>query len=511
MPFRSILFGDPEADTGAEERSTPDYFRDLNLDQIVGAVIKGRDQYKLAPFFATPLTDVDAVLYRQKIFQDLEKEQLQEIVVTFAGRMEWMRSLMRASAKLHYRYEKERWFLNAVALYWEGITALASDLTQADIESPGFLALREDVTHYANSERFTLLGGELRSLLDGLAAVRYCVLTKGTRVTVGHYYGEADYSQQVVTTFERFRQGAVKDYRTTLPMLAGLDHVEAGILNLVAKLYPDLFDALDAFCSEHRDYLDPGISRLDRELQFYLSYLDHLTRLRGAGLSFCYPQICGQTKEVEAYETFDLALSAKLIGEKSPVVCNDFYLSDAERILVVSGPNQGGKTTLARTFGQLHYLASLGCPVPGRDVRMFLPDRIFTHFEREEDLSTLAGKLEDELLRIHAILERATPRSVIILNEIFTSTTLRDALFMSEEILGQISELDALCLCVSFIDELSTLSEKTVSMVSTVMPDDPAVRTYQLIRKPADGRAYAQAIAEKYTLTYESLKGRIRS
>ena len=511
MPFRSILFGDPDANTGAEERSTPDYFRDLNIDQIVGAVIKGRDEYKLAPFFATPLTDVDAVLYRQEVFQDLENEQLHEIVVTFAGRMERMRSLLRASAKLHYRYEKERWFLNAVAVYSEGVTALASDLTQADIESPGFLVLREDVTRYAKSERFTSLADEVRSLLDGLAAVRYCVLTKGSRITVGHYDGEADYSQQVVKTFERFQQGAVKDYRIKLPMLAGMDHVEAGILNLVAKLYLDLFGALDAFCSEHRAYLDTGISRFDRELQFYLSYLDHLTRLRDAGLDFCYPQISGQTKETRAKETFDLALAAKLVGEKSPVVCNDFYLSDAERIMVVSGPNQGGKTTLARTFGQLHYLASLGCPVPGRDVRLFLPDRIFTHFEREEDLSTLAGKLEDELLRIRAILERATPCSVIILNEIFTSTTLRDALFMSEEILGQVSELDALCLCVTFIDELSTLNEKTVSMVSTVMPEDPAVRTYKLIRKPADGRAYAQAIAAKYALTYDALKGRVTS
>jgi len=511
LPFRSILFGDTGGNAGADERSAPDFFQDLNIDQILGAVIKGRDGYNLAPFFATPLTDVDAVVYRQEVFQDLEREQLHQIVATFAGRMERMRSLLRASAKVHYRYEKERWFLNAVAAYCEAVTRFASDLTQVDIASRGFLALREDLARYANSDRFTALGSEARRLLNGLTAVRYCVLTKGTRITVGHYDGEADYSDQVVKTFERFQQGAVKDYRIKLPMLAGMDHVEAGVLDLVAKLFPDLFGALDAFCSEHRAYLDAAIGRFDREVQFYLSYLDHLNPLRDAGLTFCYPQISAQAKEVQANETFDLALATKLVGEKSPVVCNDFYLSAAERILVVSGPNQGGKTTLARTFGQLHYLASLGCPVPGRDVRVFLPDRIFTHFEREEDLSTLAGNLEDELRRIHAILDRATPSSVIILNEIFTSTTLRDALFLSGEVLGQIAALDALCLCVTFIDELSTLNEKTVSMVSTVAADDPAVRTYKLIRKPADGRAYAQAIAEKYALTYDSLKGRITS
>ncbi len=248
-----------------------------------------------------------------------------------------------------------------------------------------------------------------KRLKDDLATAKYCVLIKDNSIKVRKYESETDYSTVVEAAFEKFKQGAVKDYKVKLPTGTGMNHVEAKILDFVAQLYPDVFLNLHNYCAKNSNFLDETMGVFYREIQFYVAYLEHAATFKQAGLKFCYPQISNKSKEVYNCEGFDLALAYKLIRENSSVVCNDFYPKDKERIIVVSGPNQGGKTTFARAFGQLHYLASLGCPVPGREAQLFLFDRLFTHFEKEENINNLRGKLADDLVRIYSILNHYCP------------------------------------------------------------------------------------------------------
>lgn len=508
--FYSILFPEPQDGPKSEARSAPECFRDLNLDRIVAALTAGREHYDLQPLFYAPLSGGEDIRYRQDVLRDLEDDRVRSAIGAFAAAMGGVRAHLAQAQALRFALQKQRWLLDAVQAYCDAVAALMHDLTGAPLGSRGLMSFREYLARLTESAAFAALARETDDVRARLSSVHYAIVIRGQAVTVRKYAGEPDYSDDVLTTFERFKQGAVKDYRVEFSDAPQMNQVEEKILGLVAQLYPETFQALAAYCAAHGDFVDGTIARFEREIQFYAAYLEYVEPLRRTGLPFCYPDVSTAQKDVCAGAAFDLALAATLCSEGAPVVCNGFRLEGPERIIVVSGPNQGGKSTFARMFGQLHYLARLGLMVPGQSAKLFLCDDIFAHFEREEDITAERGKLEDDLLRIHSILRHATTNSVVILNEIFTSTALRDAVTLSKKIMDELIRLDVLCVWVTFIDELASYGRQTVSMTSTVKPDNLAERTYKIVRQPASGRAYALSIAQKHGLSYALLKERIR-
>ena len=512
VPDPSLLFERPSQLSVAQGSVPPrDFWKDLHLDEVVAALISGRSQYDLEGLFRTPLIDPSVVRYRQEVALDLEDPAASACVRGFAEGMERARSLLRGMEQVQGAHYKQAWFLDAAEAYWGAVRGLHDGLSGLQVRSRALRRLLDYLSGYVESGYFVSMGEEVRGLRDDLAAVRYALFIKGTRVTVGHYESWPDYSNEIEQTFNRFRQGEVKDFLASFREQRDANHIQAQVLERLAKQHPGPFGRLAAFHAFRDRLFDPAVVAFDREAQFYLAYLEFAARLKEASLSFCYPDICGTRDDTQLEDAFDIALAARLVKEGGPVVTNDVVLSGPERVLVVTGPNSGGKTTFARMFGQLHFLASLGLPVPGRSAQVSLPDRIFTHFEREERLETLHGKLEEELMRTRAILDEATDKSVIVMNESFSSTTLADSRFIGTRVLERVTARGALCVYVTFGDELASLNGATVSMVAEVDPKDPEVRTFKVTRRPADGRAYAKALADKHGLTYTRLFAEVAS
>lgn len=91
MDFHSVLFDGTEYLPESETLEAPDYFTDLNLDQIVRSVTGGKQEYHLHPFFYQRLSDLDMIRYRQEIMQDLEQAPLFEQLKSFAQQLHHMR------------------------------------------------------------------------------------------------------------------------------------------------------------------------------------------------------------------------------------------------------------------------------------------------------------------------------------------------------------------------------------------------------------------------------------
>jgi DNA mismatch repair protein MutS len=212
--YPSLLFESASATQPPAADQEDSFARDLNFDQIVAAIAGKREQRELITnVLLGNLRDTDTVRYRQEIFQDLADPALFEQVTRFAELMSQVRAHLGQLAKMQYRYHREGWFLDAAAIYCDAVGSFADQLAAARIKSRGLLAFRDYLASYVATAGFIKLESETRDRREALGRIRYCTRIRGSRVDVSRYQDEADYSAEVLRTFDRLSRAQSRTTR----------------------------------------------------------------------------------------------------------------------------------------------------------------------------------------------------------------------------------------------------------------------------------------------------------
>jgi DNA mismatch repair ATPase MutS len=175
--------------------------------------------------------------------------------------------------------------------------------------------------------------------------------------------------------------------------------------------------------AQSADHVKSFFSMLRLELAFYLGCLNLRERLDAKGEPSCFPVPVPADEEAFGCRgLYDVCLSFHLEGR---VVGNDVD-ADGKSLVLISGANQGGKSTFLRSVGLAQLMMQAGMFVAAESFRASVCAGIFTHYKREEDESMEGGKLDEELARMSVIADQITSRSLLLCNESFASTNERE-------------------------------------------------------------------------------------
>ena len=175
--------------------------------------------------------------------------------------------------------------------------------------------------------------------------------------------------------------------------------------------------------AQSSDHVKSFFSMLRLELAFYLGCLNLHGRLAGKGEPVCFPEpLPAGRLALTADGIYDVCLTLHL---EDRAVGNEVN-ADGKALVMITGANQGGKSTLLRGIGLAQLMTQAGMFAGARSLRAGVCTGVFTHFKREEDATMESGKLDEELGRMSAIADLVTRHSVLLCNESFASTNERE-------------------------------------------------------------------------------------
>ena len=543
-------------------------WHDLGLDALTEKIAQQPQEVPLLRRVMTSMTaDPRVSAWRAEVFEDLLNHP--EIRDRLMKLLEKVKTFYDYGVvKRHDENDTGVWdLLHRLEEYHDYIVAveeIRECLSGKDITSRGLCALRDTVDRIYRSNGFEALkkdveamrtsASEVRSLTIGMnlnerfEAVSIGLITVNSKPfthsgLLKHFitavsprndiYPEADwngsYSAYPASMTDAIGQGADRLVRTAAVMrnpllglsMAAVPDSDGGSMvprqmdSAASMLLSRLTKKLKATLAQYVNISVKEISGLIPELVFYTRWAEYISAMRKKGWRFCRPEIFAEASETARMEAEGF-YNLKLIGAEAPenVVPNDLAFDAQRRIYVLTGANRGGKTTVTQAVGQLFLLAQCGISVPADSFRFDPADRVFTHFPADEDKTLDLGRLGEECRRFRELFAESSGRSLILLNETFSTTSFEEGYYIAVDAVKAILQKDARAVynthmhkLAQELDEAVNSDDKAGKAVSLVSETREGRHTFRVRIAPPEGKSFAREIAVKYGVTFEALTG----
>ncbi|MGQ9833554.1 MAG: MutS-related protein [Candidatus Villigracilaceae bacterium] len=245
------------------------------------------------------------------------------------------------------------------------------------------------------------------------------------------------------------------------------------------------------------DHIDNFFNVLRRELAFYIGCLNLSDQLAQLGEPIAFPDPVPASERQHSFTgLYDVALALTM---KKKVVGNDVN-ANGKDLMIITGANQGGKSTFLRSIGLAQLMMQCGMFVPAESFRANVCTGLFTHYKREEDATMTSGKFDEELSRMSEIVDHITPDSIVLFNESFAATNEREGSEIARQIVSALLEKRVKIFYVTHLYELAHgFYSKGMENAIFLRADrqEHGRRTYKLIEAPPLETSYGMDVYNK--------------
>jgi DNA mismatch repair ATPase MutS len=499
-----LLYRNSEFGTNGAGTNKNEIIQDLNLDIIFKSMARNDKYiYKIVRSVMTNcLTDKMTVLYRQEILSDCIKnyEKFNEIYElssqTIEATEKFTDYIKKANVSMVSNAVNVLHSLELLGILVDHLEKLKLyiDTVEASFSSRGFRDFYDRLISDYSYEFVEKIKASLQEMN---------FLTEGGEISFSASVGQGLKSKDIIINhlvkeeFKKHKKIGLttlvfhKIFRKNVILLddsklaQDARDMEAAGLAHIMKLYQGFIRELTSF-----------FENLHFQTAFYVGAANLYIRFEQMHIPTTIPIITD--KECEMFQFHGLYDMSLAIYNRSLPVCNDLE-TEEKQLFVITGANQGGKSTYLRSIGIAQILMQCGMFVPANYYCNCLYDGIYSHFTRREDTAMNSGKLDEELNRMNRILSSITPNSILLLNESFATTTEREGSKIAADVVNALYENGTtVCMVTHLFEFTRAMFEKRPRKAMFLSAErlTDGTRTYKIQEKEPERTSYGLDLYE---------------